>query len=86
MFRRRLLCCSFCGRDEATVSKLVAGPSVYICDECVALASRIMQSDGSSQAESRPQVDTLWARVRKFFADQMTAEQCAARDVRNARA
>ncbi len=83
MFRRKLLCCSFCGRDEATVSKLVAGPRVYICDECVALAARIMQSDGSSQAKSRPHVDTLWARVRRFFADQIKAEPC---DARNARA
>ena len=86
MFRRKLLCCSFCGKDEATVSKLVAGPSVYICDECVALAARIMQSDGSSQARSRPPGDTLWTRVRRFFDDQIRAEQCGAGDARNARA
>jgi ATP-dependent protease Clp ATPase subunit len=86
MLRRKLLCCSFCGKDEATVSRLVAGPRVYICDECVALATRIMQSDGSSQAGSRPHGDALWARVRRFFDDQIRAEQCAVGDVRNARA
>jgi ATP-dependent protease Clp ATPase subunit len=36
MFGRRRLACSFCGKDAADVAKLVAGPKVYICDECVA--------------------------------------------------
>ena len=41
--------CSFCGKSEQEVAKLVAGtggqgtkPSVYICDECVAVARRVM--------------------------------------------
>lgn len=34
----RNLCCSFCGRSEHEVDKLVAGPAVYICDACVGLA------------------------------------------------
>ena len=34
--------CSFCGKNETEVLKLVAGPRVYICDGCVATASRIM--------------------------------------------
>ncbi len=44
----RKLACSFCGRKDADVAKLVAGPQVYlrrrvyICDACVAVASRIM--------------------------------------------
>ena len=62
MFRRKLLYCCFCGRDESTVSKLVAGPKVYICDQCVALAARLMESDGSSQAQPRSHVDSLWVR------------------------
>jgi ATP-dependent Clp protease ATP-binding subunit ClpX len=33
VFKR--LCCSFCGKSEREVAKLVAGPSVYICDACV---------------------------------------------------
>jgi ATP-dependent Clp protease ATP-binding subunit ClpX len=41
MFRRKLAC-SFCGRSAADVAKLVAGPSVYICDRCAAEAVRIM--------------------------------------------
>ena len=45
LFRSRALACSFCGRDESSVTKLVAGPRVYICDRCVVLAKDIM--DGS---------------------------------------
>jgi hypothetical protein len=33
-----VLICSFCGKSQKTVAKLIAGPSVYICDECVELA------------------------------------------------
>jgi len=38
--------CSFCRKSENQVQKLVAGPGVYICDECVAIASRIMAEAG----------------------------------------
>ena len=31
----KLLFCSFCGKNQNEVKKLIAGPSVYICDECV---------------------------------------------------
>jgi ClpX C4-type zinc finger protein len=39
---RRHLACSFCGKNEDQVEKLVAGPRVYICDRCVAIAVRLM--------------------------------------------
>jgi len=42
MFSHRKLHCSFCGKDEDQVAKLVAGPKVYICDACVDTARRIM--------------------------------------------
>jgi transposase-like protein len=41
MFFKKLRC-SFCGKDESKVAKLVAGPRVYICDECAREAVRIM--------------------------------------------
>jgi hypothetical protein len=50
MVRLRQLRCSFCGRKEDEVSKLVAGPRVYICDQCVALASRIIESDSNGDS------------------------------------
>ncbi len=36
--------CSFCGKSEDQVRKLVAGAKAYICDECVAAADRIMKA------------------------------------------
>lgn len=35
------LVCTFCGRDQSTVAKLIAGPSVFICDGCIALATAV---------------------------------------------
>jgi ClpX C4-type zinc finger len=49
MFKRKRLACSFCGKGEAAVAQLVAGPKVYICDECVVVASRIMKGEGPDQ-------------------------------------
>lgn len=44
--RRRNLKCSFCGKSEHEVQKLVAGPKgVFICDACVAKASAIMAEE-----------------------------------------
>ena len=37
--------CSFCGRTSEEVRKLVAGPNVYICDECVAVCERIIEDE-----------------------------------------
>ena len=37
--------CSFCGRSQSQVRKLVAGPGVYICDECVDLAHSIVEEE-----------------------------------------
>ena len=37
--------CSFCGKASTEVKKLIAGPGVYICNECVALAQDIINED-----------------------------------------
>ena len=37
------LFCSFCGKDQSRVRKLIAGPAVYICDDCVQLCSEIIE-------------------------------------------
>ncbi|MFF4652232.1 ClpX C4-type zinc finger protein [Streptomyces sp. NPDC001380] len=42
LFADRTLHCSFCGRPETEVSKVVAGPGVYICDGCVRLCGDIL--------------------------------------------
>lgn len=63
MFKLRQLRCSFCGKREAEVEKMVAGPRVYICDACVAAASRLMEGgthDGGQTHVCRP---TVWQRL-----------------------
>lgn len=44
-------CCSFCGRPEADVEKLIAGPNVYICERCVDLCSGILEKKPKSKDE-----------------------------------
>jgi hypothetical protein len=46
--------CSFCGKPDTEVDKLVAGPGVHICNECVALAASII--DGSLDSPAGPRV------------------------------
>jgi hypothetical protein len=38
--------CSFCGKAQAEVAKLIAGPTVFICNECVGLCVQILREDG----------------------------------------
>ncbi len=42
--RPRALRCSFCGKPEKEVSKLIAGPAVYICDVCVGTCNKILEA------------------------------------------
>ena len=39
------LCCSFCGKSQAEVKKLIAGPTVYICDQCIGLCNDILAEE-----------------------------------------
>jgi ATP-dependent Clp protease ATP-binding subunit ClpX len=63
MFAHRHLRCSFCGKSAAEVTKLVAGPRVYICDQCVELASQIMENHTCMEAPHRAARPSLWSRV-----------------------
>lgn len=44
--------CSFCGKNQDQVRKLVAGPGVYICDECIELCNEIIEEEYGQQEES----------------------------------
>lgn len=48
----KLLYCSFCGKSQHEVKKLIAGPSVFICDECVELCNDIISEELQEQAAS----------------------------------
>ncbi|WP_019896292.1 ATP-dependent Clp protease ATP-binding subunit ClpX [Hydrogenovibrio halophilus] len=48
----KTLYCSFCGKAQDEVKKLIAGPSVYICDECVELCNDILQEEFGEEADA----------------------------------
>jgi ATP-dependent protease Clp ATPase subunit len=70
MWGRKKLACSFCGKRASEVNKLVAGPKVYICDECVATASRIMNDADPNPPVGQPAragfVERLAVRVKRL--------------------
>jgi ATP-dependent protease Clp ATPase subunit len=74
-FRRRLAC-SFCGKGSSEVAKLVAGPRVYICDECVDIAKHIMDSSDAGSIND-PQLPTfarrIASRLRKIVKSNRTS-------------
>jgi len=49
------LSCSFCGKGQREVRKLIAGPTVYICDECIALCNEIIDEEVETES-SRPRM------------------------------
>jgi ATP-dependent Clp protease ATP-binding subunit ClpX len=51
--------CSFCGRPEHEVQKMIAGPGVYICDECVQKCNDILGPEGSPPAPQLPQWESM---------------------------
>lgn len=50
----KLLYCSFCGKSQHEVRKLIAGPSVFICDECVDLCNDIITEEIQETTEEQP--------------------------------
>jgi len=50
--KRRALRCSFCGRTDAQMARLIAGPKVHICDACVGTCNRILKATPPSLPES----------------------------------
>src|SRR5450631_581413 len=45
--------CSFCGKGQEQVRKLVAGPGVYICDQCIDLCQEVLEEDNRSTTQKR---------------------------------
>lgn len=53
-FRRpeELLCCSFCGKSQNDVRKLIAGPGVYVCNECIDICNEIIHDDERTETSA----------------------------------
>src|SRR6186997_967004 len=75
-----LLKCSFCGKSQKQVKKLIAGPGVYICDECIDLCNEIIEEELSETAELK--LDELPKPAEIFsFLDEYVVGQDQAKKV-----
>ncbi len=64
------LLCSFCGKSQRQVKKLIAGPGVYICDECIDLCNEII-AQHSGQSIEKVKTDT----ERDYFMSSEEAKE-----------
>jgi ATP-dependent Clp protease ATP-binding subunit ClpX len=75
----KLLYCSFCGKSQHEVRKLIAGPSVFICDECVELCNDIireeMQEQSAESAEKLPKPHEINQTLDQYVVGQARAKK-----------
>ena len=75
----KLLYCSFCGKSQHEVRKLIAGPSVFICDECVELCNDIireeMQEKSSTGTSKLPKPQEINNVLDEYVIGQKNAKK-----------
>src|SRR6201999_2274320 len=83
----KILYCSFCGKSQHEVRKLIAGPSVFICDECVELCNDIIREELDERAErgrdKLPKPAEIKAVLDEYVIGQQTAKKVLAVAVYN---
>jgi ATP-dependent Clp protease ATP-binding subunit ClpX len=74
-----LLKCSFCGKSQKQVKKLIAGPGVYICDECIDLCNEIIEEELSQNTEVRfddlPKPREIYEYLNDYIIGQESAKK-----------
>ena len=76
----KLLYCSFCGKSQHEVRKLIAGPSVFVCDECITLCNDIMREEiqneqGKDEKNELPVPKDICASLDEYVIDQERAKK-----------
>jgi ATP-dependent Clp protease ATP-binding subunit ClpX len=72
-----LLKCSFCGKSQKQVKKLIAGPGVYICDECIDLCNEIIEEELSDTSELKLEELPKPQEIYAFLADYVIGQDQA---------
>ena len=82
-----LLKCSFCGKSQKQVRKLIAGPRVYICDECIELCNEIIEEELTEAEETGevelPRPQQIYSHLQEYVIGQETAKRALAVAVYN---
>lgn len=73
------LCCSFCGKSQKEVKKLIAGPGVYICDECIELCNDIIAEERDREESHKVQLNVPKPVDIKAFLDDYVIGQDSAK-------
>jgi ATP-dependent Clp protease ATP-binding subunit ClpX len=74
-----LLKCSFCGKSQKQVKKLIAGPGVYICDECIDLCNEIIEEELAEAGEVKLDELPKPAEIREFLESYVVGQDPAKR-------
>src|SRR5919109_1553692 len=73
------LLCSFCGKSQRQVKKLIAGPGVYICDECIDLCNEIIDEELTTPAQldldNLPRPKDIYAALNEYVVSQEEAKR-----------
>src|ERR1700760_4877722 len=74
-----LLKCSFCGKSQKQVKKLIAGPGVYICDECIDLCNEIIEEELADADDVKLDELPKPAEIREFLEGYVIGQDTAKR-------